>query len=35
MSDFNRIGLIYALNNNSIKEDKEDVSFLTLLKEKS
>ena len=32
---FTRIGLIYTLNNNSIKEDKEYVSFLTLLKEKS
>lgn len=33
MSDFNRIGLIYKLNNNSIKEDKEDVSFLIFLLE--
>jgi len=33
MSDFNRIGLIYKLNNNSIKEDKEDVSFMTFLLE--
>lgn len=33
MSDFNRVGLIYKLNNNSIKEDKENVSFLTFLLE--
>ena len=25
MSDFNRIGLIYKLNNNSIKENEEDI----------
>jgi len=33
MTDFNRVGLIYKLNNNSIKEDKENVSFLTFLLE--
>lgn len=33
MSDFNRIGLIYKLNNNSIKENEEDISFLTFLLE--
>ena len=33
MSDFNRIGLIYKLNKKSIKEDKENVSFLTFLLE--
>lgn len=33
MSDFNRIGLIYTLNNNLIKENEEDVSFLTFLLE--
>ena len=30
---FTRIGLIYKLNNNSIKENEEDVSFLTFLLE--
>ena len=33
MSDFNRIGLIYKLNNNSIKENEEDISFLNFLLE--
>ena len=33
MTDFNRVGLIYKLNNNSIKEDKENVIFLTFLLE--
>ena len=33
MTDFNRVGLIYKLNNNSIKENKENVSFLTFLLE--